>query len=71
MALFSNSQDVGSEFGAENPVVLDQKQIRVLLFRSFVHPNVLKFVPNFYFGEEINPGLGSLKNSSSVKSPNF
>ena len=45
--------------------------IRVLLFRSSVHPNAFKFVPNFNFGEENNPGLGSLKNSSSVKSPNF
>ena len=26
---------------------------------------------NFDFDEEINPMLGSLKNSSSVKSPNF
>ena len=25
----------------------------------------------FDFGEEINPSLGSLKNSSSVKRPNF
>ena len=41
------------------------------LFRSSVHPNPFKFVPNFNFGEEINPGLGSLKNSSSVKIPNF
>ena len=40
-------------------------------FQSSVHPNALKFIPNFDFGEEINPGLGSLKNSSFVKSPNF
>ena len=40
---------------------------RVLLFRSSVHPNAFKFVPNFDFGEEINPSPGSLKNSSSVK----
>ena len=26
---------------------------------------------NFDFEEEINPMLGSMKNSSSVKSPNF
>ena len=44
---------------------------RVLLFRSSVHPNAFKFVPNLDFGEEINPGLGSLKNSSSVEIPNF
>ena len=44
---------------------------RVLLFRSSVHPNAFKFVPNFDFGEEINPSLGSLKNSSSVESPNL
>ena len=43
----------------------------VLLFQSFVYPNALKFVPNFNFGEEINPGMGSLKNSSSVQSANF
>ena len=44
---------------------------RVLISQSSVHPNAFKFVPNFYFGEENNPGLGSLKNSSSIKIPNF
>ena len=44
---------------------------RVLLFWSSVHPNAFKFIPNFDFGEEINLGPGSLKNSSSVKIPNF
>ena len=43
----------------------------VLLFQSSIHPNALKLVPNFNFGEEINLGMGSLKNSSSVKIPNF
>ena len=55
----------------KNPVELVQEKIRVFLFWSSVYPNTLKFVPNFDFGEEINLGLGSLKNSSSVKSPNF
>ena len=64
-------QDVGSRFGAENPIELVREQIGVFLFRSSVHPNALKFVPNFDFGEEINPGLISLKISSSAKSPNF
>ena len=64
-------QDVGSGFGAENPVELVQEQIRVLLFRSFVQPIALNFIPNFDFREEINLGLGSLKNSSSVKIPSF
>ena len=44
---------------------------RVLFSQSSVHPNAFKFVPNFDFGEDINPGLGSLKNSSFVKIPNF
>ena len=44
---------------------------RVLLFQSSVHPNAFKFIPNFDFGEDINPDLVSLKNSSSVKSPYF
>ena len=44
---------------------------RVLFYQSSIHPNAFKFVPNFDFGEEINPSLGSLKNSSSIKSPNF
>ena len=52
-------------------MLLVQEQIRVLLVWSFVQPNALKLIPNFYFGEEINSGLGSLKNSSSVKSPNI
>ena len=43
---------------------------RVLLFWSSIHPNAFKLVPNFDFGKENNPGLGSLKNSSSVESPN-
>ena len=43
----------------------------VLLFQGFVQPNALILIPNFDFGEEINPGLGSLKNSTSVKIPNF
>ena len=43
----------------------------VFLFRSSVQPNALKLIPNFDFGEDINPGMGSLKNSSYVKSPNF
>ena len=44
---------------------------------GFEFPGVLpnqKSLPwslNFYFDEERNPILGSLKNSSSVKSPNF
>ena len=42
---------------------------RVLLSRSSVHPNDFKFAPKFDLWEEINPGLGSLKNSSSVKNP--
>ena len=54
-----------------NPVELVQEEIRVLIFQSSVQPNALKFVPNLDFGEEINPGLGSLKNSSFVKIPNF
>ena len=54
-----------------NPAELVQEKIRVFLFWSSVQPNNLKSIPNFNFGEEINPGLGSLKNSSFVKSPNF
>ena len=54
-----------------NPVVLVQEQIRVFLFRSYVQPNALILIPNFDFEEEINPGLGSLKNSTSMESPNF
>ena len=46
-------------------------EIGALLFQSSVHPNALKFIPNFNFGEDINPSLGSMKKSSSVKSPNF
>ena len=60
-------QDVGSGFGAKNPAELVQEKIRVFLFWSSVHPNALKFIPNFDFGEEINLGPGSLKNSSFVK----
>ena len=54
-----------------NPAELVHEQIRVLHFQSSVYPNALKFFPNFYFGEDINPGLGSLKNFSSMKSHNF
>ena len=64
-------QDVRSGFGAENPVELVQEQIRVFLFPSSIQPIALNFIPNFNFREEINPGLGSLKKSSFVKSPNF
>ena len=44
---------------------------RVLISQSSVHPNAFKFVPNFDFGEENNPGLVPLKKSSSIKIPNF
>ena len=64
-------QDVKFGFGAENPAELVQEQIRVFLFRSFIEPIALNFIPNFDFREEINPVLGSLKNSTSVKNPNF
>ena len=64
-------QYVGSGFGAENPAELVQEQIRVLLFRSSVQPIALNFIPNFNFREEIIPGMGSLKNSSYMKIPNF
>ena len=55
----------------KNPVELVQEKIRVFLFQSSVQPIALNFIPNFDFREEINPGLGSPKNSTFVKSPNF
>ena len=54
-----------------NFCVLVQEHIRVLLFWSSVQPNALNLIPNFDFGEDLNLGPGSLKNSSSVKGPNL
>ena len=63
-------QDVESEFGAEIVQCWFRSRLG-FAFWIFVQPNALNLIPNFDFGEDINPILGSLKNSSSVKSPNF
>ena len=64
-------QDVGFGFGAEILQCWIKSKLGFFFSQSFVQPIALKLIPNFDFGEDINLGLGSLKNSSSVKSPNF